>query len=111
MEKSYFEQREQNTLEKLKLVKADLPAICNEFFIGIESYTSALTRLNYALDLRIFFDFLHKEIVSFVNKPIKTIDYTDLELVESMHIEMFLSSNLICLGLFPVKSISDSDNK
>ena len=91
MEKSYFEQRELDTIEKIRMVKADLPAICNEFFIGIESYTSVLTRLNYALDLRIFFDFLHKEIVYFVEKPIKTIDYSDLEHVESTHIEMFLS--------------------
>ena len=91
MDKSYFEQREQNTILKIKEVMQDLPVICNEFFIGIESYTSPLTRLEYALDLRIFFDYLHKEIVYFVNKPIKTIDYSDLEQVESMHIEMFLS--------------------
>ena len=90
MEKSYFEQREQNTLDKLKLVKQDLPVICNEFFVGIDSYTSPLTRLEYALDLRIFFDFLVKEIDYFVGMNIKTIGYDDLEHVDSLHIEMFL---------------------
>lgn len=89
-DKTYFEQREIDTLEKLKLVKRDLPFICNEFFIGIESYTSPLTRLGYALDLRIFFDFLVHEIDYFHNKPVSTISYSDFEHLESLHIEMFL---------------------
>lgn len=91
MDKTYFELREQNTIKKIKETMADLPVICNEFFIGIETYTSPLTRLEYALDLRIFFDYLVKEIDYFVGRNIKTLDYSDLEHVESMHIEMFLS--------------------
>ena len=90
MDKTYFDEREQNTLEKLKLVKQDLPLICNEFFIGIDSYTSPLTRLEYAFDLRIFFDFLVKEIDYFVGKDIRMLQYSDYEHIESMHIEMFL---------------------
>ncbi|MCL2177254.1 MAG: tyrosine-type recombinase/integrase [Firmicutes bacterium] len=35
-----------------------LPQFCEEFFIGIESNTTILTRLNYAYDLRIFFNYL-----------------------------------------------------
>ena len=90
MEKSYFDKRELETLEKLQVVKADLPTICNEFFIGISSYTSPLTRFEYALDLRIFFDFLVNNIDYFFGKDIKTISYHDLEKVEALHIEMFL---------------------
>jgi len=90
MEKNYFNEREQITLEKLNLIKKDLPIICNEFFVGIDSYTSPLTRLGYALDLRIFFDFLVHEIDYFVGKNIRTLDYKDYEHIESLHIEMFL---------------------
>ncbi len=90
MEKSYFEKREQDTLEKLRLVKQDLPMICNEFFVGIDSLTSPLTRLEYALDLRIFFDFLVHEIDYFVGKDIRTLSYDDYEYLDSLHIEMFL---------------------
>ncbi len=90
MDKSYFEQREQDTLEKLRLVKQDLPLICNEFFVGIDSLTSPLTRLEYALDLRIFFDFLTHDIDYFVGKDIRSLTYDDLEQVEALHIEMFL---------------------
>ena len=81
---------QQDTLEKLRLIKQDLPMICNEFFVGIDSTTSPLTRLEYAFDLRIFFDFLSKEIDYFVGKNIRTLDYADYEHIESMHIEMFL---------------------
>ena len=90
MEKTYFEQREIDTIEKLRMVKKDLPVVCNEFFIGIEHTTSPLTRLGYALDLRIFFDYLTKEIDYFVGKNVLTLSYEDFEHIESFHIEMFL---------------------
>lgn len=90
MENSYFEEREIDTIEKLRMVRKDLPAICNEFFIGIENTTSPLTRLGYALDLRIFFDYIVKDIAYFVGKNITTLSYEDLSHVESFHIEMFL---------------------
>ena len=90
MENSYFEEREIDTIEKLRMVRKDLPVICNEFFIGIENTTSPLTRLGYALDLRIFFDYIVKDIAYFVGKNITTLSYEDLSHVESFHIEMFL---------------------
>ena len=65
MKKSYFDEREQNTILKLRQVLQDLPMVCNEFFIAIDKYTSPLTRLEYALDLIIFFDSLYKDIVYF----------------------------------------------
>ena len=89
-DKTYFEQREIDALEKLKAIRSELPFICNEFFIGIETYTSPLTRLGYATDLRIFFNFLVQEIDYFHGKNIRTLDYSDYEHLESTHIEMFL---------------------
>ena len=91
MKKSYFDEREQNTILKLRQVLQDLPMVCNEFFIAIDTYTSPLTRLEYALDLRIFFDFLSKEIDYFVGKNIRTLTYDDINKVETFHIEMFLN--------------------
>lgn len=37
-----------------------LPHFCKDYFRGIEHYTSARTRLAYAYDLRVFFEFMHK---------------------------------------------------
>ena len=52
---------EQNNLNTLKMreVVAALPPFCKQFFRGIQEYTSSRTRLAYAYDLRVFFEFLH----------------------------------------------------
>jgi len=57
----YFEQRNEHTIEKTRHIIKELPPFANEFFVGIQTRTSALTRLNYAYDLRIFFDYLSKQ--------------------------------------------------
>ena len=67
----------------------ELPFFCREFFIGIENNTSPLTRLNYAMDLRIFFDFLIKKV--FVKKTIENFNLKDLEQVKASDIEYYLS--------------------
>lgn len=53
------EQNKKNTL-KMRAVLETLPRFCMDYFRGIESYTSARTRLAYAYDLRVFFEFLHE---------------------------------------------------
>jgi site-specific recombinase XerD len=54
------EQNKQNIL-KMRAVLDTLPAFCKTFFRGIEEYTSSRTRLAYAYDLRLFFEFLHEK--------------------------------------------------
>lgn len=54
---------EQNNLNTLRMreVEATLPSFCKQFFRGITEYTSSRTRLAYAYDLRVFFEFLHSQ--------------------------------------------------
>ncbi len=54
------EQNKQNIL-KMRAVLNTLPPFCKTFFRGIEEYTSTRTRLAYAYDLRLFFEFLHEK--------------------------------------------------
>ena len=86
---NYFEKRKINCIKRMEAVIEELPYFCREFFIGIENNTSPLTRLNYAMDLRIFFDFLVKKV--FINMTIEKFDLTDLEKVKSSDIEHYLS--------------------
>lgn len=58
-ENYHDEQNKQNIL-KLRAVLDTLPSFCKVFFRGIEEYTSTRTRLAYAYDLRLFFEFLHE---------------------------------------------------
>lgn len=55
---SYHEQKDIENIKKLRELIRDLPDFCRDFFRGIEPRTSTRTRLAYAYDLRIFFDFL-----------------------------------------------------
>ncbi len=61
MENSKNYHDEQNNLNTLRMreVLNELPFFCKQFFRGIQEYTSSRTRLAYAYDLRVFFEYLH----------------------------------------------------
>lgn len=88
-DKNFYQARNQKNLEKIEYLKEELPAFAEDYFIGIENQTSTLTRLNYAYDLRIFFDYLVKKV--FKGKSVQDLTLNDLELVQSYDIERFLS--------------------
>ena len=70
----YFKERDKENTRRLLEIRDDLPDFCEEFFIGIEPVTSVLTRLGYAYDLRIFFDYLVKRVGLFrLKKDTKNI--------------------------------------
>ena len=58
---SYHEQIDRENILKLRGLVRDLPPFCSDFFRGIEPRTSSRTRIAYAYDLHVFFDFLHRE--------------------------------------------------
>lgn len=88
-QQSYFEEREISCIERLNAIIDALPYFVQDFFAGVELRTSALTRLNYGYDLRVFFDFLVKKV--FKNKKINEIELADLAKLEASDIEYFLS--------------------
>lgn len=64
---SYHRENSEKMNERLKAIQRELPALCTDYFRAISQTTSALTRLAYAYDLRLFFQYLHAEHVSFAN--------------------------------------------
>lgn len=57
---SYHDEQNRNNIVRLRELLATLPPFCKEYFHGITEYTSTRTRLAYAYDLRVFFEFLHE---------------------------------------------------
>ena len=55
---SYFDNRDKTNLERIENICSQLPDFVEDFFLSIQMRTTTLTRLNYANDLHIFFDFL-----------------------------------------------------
>ena len=61
VEENYYADRDkENNLKIRKLLREELPKLCGEYFIGVQTRTTPLTRLGYAQDLCVFFDFLFK---------------------------------------------------
>lgn len=85
---NYINDRNILTNKKLRNAVYKLPDFCIDYFIGIEQNTSLLTRLNYATDLNLFFDYLGKELL---NKDVKLISLDDINDLKSKDIEFFLS--------------------
>ena len=86
---NYFNDRDKRNTLLLRTLREQLPPFCNEFFIGIGSRTSVLSRVGYARDLAIFFDFLVSCGKIEVDSPTH-ITLRHLNSVTSSDIEEFL---------------------
>ncbi len=85
---SYYAKRDLKNMQKIGSYLQNLPDFCYDFFTGIENNTSTLTRVNYAMDLAVFFDYLEKYVIK---KPKAEITLADLEKLEARNIENYLS--------------------
>lgn len=72
---SYHEQIDRENILKLRGLIKHLPPFCGDFFRGIEPRTSSRTRIAYAYDLHVFFNFLNKE-----NPALSKLEPTDINL-------------------------------
>ncbi len=91
MSNNYYLDRNRNNMRKLNEILADLPAFCSVFFIGIQDTTTPLTRLNYAVDLKLFFNYLVTYETAFYGKEIKSITMSDIDGIDAQTIERFLA--------------------
>ena len=67
-----------------------LPRFCRQYFRGIEQRTSARTRLGYAYDLRIFFEFLKNNNPSLSKTPIPEFSLDILNKVSREDLEEYM---------------------
>ncbi len=58
---NYHDKQNIDNINKMRDVLETLPKFCKQFFRGIADTTSARTRLAYAYDIRLFFEFLHEK--------------------------------------------------
>ena len=76
---SYHEQKDIENIKKLRELQKELPSFCSDFFRGIETSTSTRTRIAYAYDLKIFFQFLKTANPGTFDNPSHTLTPSDLE--------------------------------
>ncbi len=89
-ERTYHDQVNINNTERLRELLNDLPPFCRHFFRGIEPTTSSRTRIAYAYDLRVFFDFLKSVNPALKNTEMKDIKVDILDQIKAIDLEEYL---------------------
>ena len=88
--KTYYEQSYIDNTLRLREVLKTLPSFVKDYFRAIEPTTSAKTRISYAYDLRVFFNFLIENNPVFKAYETDQFTFQDLENIEPIDIEEYL---------------------
>lgn len=75
---------------KLREILSDMAPFVKDYFRGIEPTTSIKSRISYAYDIRIFFQFLKAENPRFKKLDLKDFKVTDLDLIQALDIEEYM---------------------
>lgn len=89
-EKAYHEKVNNRNEVHLRELCAKLPVFCKQFFIGIESTTSSRTRIAYAYDLGVFFEYIHEINPIYQKMEITHFPLQILDELKPMDIEEYL---------------------
>lgn len=87
---NYHVQQNIDNIQKMREVLETLPPFCRQFFRGISENTSERTRLAYAYDIRVFFEFLHDTNKSLASMDIKEFPLSLLDQITREDIEEYM---------------------
>ena len=86
---SYHEQTTIDNTIKLREVLKSLPGFCRDYFRAISATTTAKTRISYAYDIRIFFEFLADQNPSLKGMDIRDFPISILDQVKAVDLEEY----------------------
>lgn len=89
MPNDYHEQAQRARTKRLRELQRELPDMCADYFMSIEQLTSPLTRLSYAYDLKLFFQYLSDEVANFSGKPVTAFVVEDIRQVTKQDLERY----------------------
>lgn len=89
IENKYRAEVDARRTQRLRELEKELPIVCTDFFRAISHTTSTLTRLAYAYDYRLFFEYLSKENYEFSQVPVPLVGDTLLKQLTARDIEGF----------------------
>lgn len=88
--KNYHDEINRNNIAHLRELLEELPSFCRNFFRGIENTTATRTRIAYAYDLGVFFEFLHQNNPVFQKIKIKDYPLSLLDEIGREDIEEYM---------------------
>lgn len=86
---TYHEQTDVENTLRLRDVLKTLPPFCRDFFRAIEPRTTTKTRISYAYDIRIFFQFLLEQNPSFRDWSIDAFTVDVLDQITAVDLEEY----------------------
>ncbi len=86
---TYREQTDTENILKLREVLKTLPPFCRDYFRAISTTTTTKTRISYAYDIRIFFQFLLEENSSFKKHSLEDFTVEVLDQITALDIEEY----------------------
>ena len=89
-EKAYHEDQDIKNELKVREMLKSFPPFCSQFFIGIEPRTSSRTRLAYAYDLMVFFDYIHENNPIYKKMNIRDFPISILDEIKPVDIEEYV---------------------
>lgn len=87
---NYHEKLNIKNTKRLRDIISELPRFCSDFFRGIEPTTSSKTRIAYAYDLKVFFEFLCNTNPACKNVLIRDFKIEILDNIKAVDIEEYL---------------------
>lgn len=87
---TYHTETDQKNIIKLREILANLPEFAKDYFRAIASTSTTRTRISYAYDIRVFFQFLVDENPLFKNQSITELTIDVLDQVKAVDIEEYM---------------------
>ena len=84
---TYHEQTDIQNILKLRAILKTLPDFCKDYFRAMDPLTTTKTRISYAYDIRIFFQFFLVENPAFNNHSMKDLTVDVLDQIKAVDIE------------------------
>lgn len=87
---TYHEQKDVENILRLREVLSTLPPFCRDYFRAIDTTTTTKTRISYAYDIRIFFQFLLDENPAFKNYAMTDFSVAVLDQIKAVDLEEYM---------------------
>lgn len=86
---TYHEEQNRKNTQKLRTLLAEMPPFVTTYFRGIEQTTASRTRIAYAVDLKVFFEYLQATNPLYKEIQIRDFDFSVLTQLNATDIEEY----------------------
>ena len=113
---NYHDELNKQNRKKLREIMTTLPSFCRQFFRGVENIYGSRTKIAYAYDLRVFFEFLHQthpycKNLQIIDFPLEILDKIGREDIEDYmeYLSLYSKNSSIDINVSETNEIETQD--